>query len=58
MLGVRILGKGIGVSCSILETLYKQKSGYCDVSESGYVVTENYVPYVGRESSICMKKGI
>jgi GNAT superfamily N-acetyltransferase len=50
--------KALGFSFSILETLYKQKAAIAMYQKVGYVVTENYAPYVGRESSICMKKSI
>jgi hypothetical protein len=55
MFEVRILGKGIGFSCSILETLYKTKAAIRCI-KVGYVVTENYVPYVGR--SVAFKRCI
>jgi GNAT superfamily N-acetyltransferase len=48
----------LGFSFSVLETLYKQKAAIAMYQKVGYVVTENYTPYVGRESSICMKKTI
>jgi GNAT superfamily N-acetyltransferase len=50
--------KELGFSCSILETLYKQKTAIAMYQKVGYVVTENYAPYIGRENSICMKKSI
>jgi GNAT superfamily N-acetyltransferase len=50
--------KELGFSFSILETLYKQKAAIAMYHKVGYAVTENYAPYVGRESSICMKKSI
>jgi GNAT superfamily N-acetyltransferase len=52
------LAKQLGFSFSILETLYKQKAAIAMYQKEGYVVTENYVPYIGRKSSICMKKDI
>jgi GNAT superfamily N-acetyltransferase len=50
--------KEAGFSFSILETLYKQNSAIAMYQKLGYVVTQNYAPYIGRESSICMKKNI
>jgi hypothetical protein len=38
----------LGFLCSILETLYKQKAAIAMYQKVGYVVTENYVPYVGK----------
>ncbi|MGO4818633.1 GNAT family N-acetyltransferase [Flavobacterium sp. W22_SRS_FP1] len=50
--------KEVGFSFSILETLYKQNAAIAMYQKLGYVVIENYAPYIGRESSICMKKNI
>jgi len=50
--------KEAGFSFSILETLYKQNAAIAMYQRVGYVVIENYAPYIGRESSICMKKNI
>lgn len=50
--------KEAGFSFSILETLYKQNAAIAMYQKWGYVVIENYAPYIGRESSICMKKNI
>ena len=45
-------------SFAILETLYKQKAAIKMYQKRGYVITDNYVPYVGLENSICMRKQI
>jgi GNAT superfamily N-acetyltransferase len=50
--------KESGFSFSILETLYKQNAAIAMYQKVGYVVIENYAPYIGRGSSICMKKNI
>jgi GNAT superfamily N-acetyltransferase len=50
--------KELGFSFSVLETLYKQKAAIAMYQKVGYAITENYAPYIGRESSICMKKDI
>ncbi len=50
--------KEAGFSFSILETLYKQNAAIAMYQKLGYVVIENYAPYISRESSICMKKNI
>jgi GNAT superfamily N-acetyltransferase len=48
----------LGYSISILETLYKQKEAICLYQKVGYVIVDNYEPYVGLKNSICMKKQI
>lgn len=48
----------LGYSASILETLYKQKEAISLYQKVGYVIVDNYEPYVGLENSICMKKQI
>jgi GNAT superfamily N-acetyltransferase len=58
LLELETLAKELGFSFSILETLYKQKAAISMYEKEGYVITENYVPYVGLDSSICMKKNI
>lgn len=50
--------KGLGFSFSILETLYKQEAAIGVYQKAGYVITDNYPPYVGLGNSICMKKRI
>jgi len=48
----------LGFSFAVLETLYKQKAAIGMCQKVGYVITDNYAPYVGLENSICMKKSI
>lgn len=48
--------KNMGFSFSVLETLYKQQAAIGMYQKVGYVITDNYAPYVGLENSICMKK--
>lgn len=48
----------LGFSISVLETLYKQKEAIGLYQRVGYVIVDNYVPYVGLENSICMQKQI
>lgn len=50
--------KGLGYSFSVLETLYKQKEAIALYQKAGYVIVDNYEPYVGLENSICMRKPI
>ncbi|RTZ08551.1 GNAT family N-acetyltransferase [Flavobacterium sp. GSP6] len=47
-----------GSSFSVLETLYKQKEAIALYQKVGYVIVDNYEPYVGLENSICMRKQI
>ncbi len=48
----------LGYSFSILETLYKQKEAIALYQKAGYVIVDNYEPYVGLKNSICMRKPI
>ena len=48
----------LGYSLSVLETLYKQKEAISLYQKVGYVIVDNYGPYVGSENSICMRKQI
>lgn len=48
--------KESGFSFAVLETLNKQKEAIGMYQKVGYVITDNYAPYVGLENSICMKK--
>lgn len=50
--------KELEFSFAVLETLYKQKAAIKMYQKVGYVITDNYVPYVGLENSICMRKHI
>ncbi|TDE00183.1 GNAT family N-acetyltransferase [Flavobacterium sandaracinum] len=50
--------KDLGYSFSVLETLYKQKEAIALYQKAGYVIVDNYEPYVGLENSICMRKPI
>lgn len=48
--------KESGFSFAVLETLNKQKEAIGMYQKVGYVITDNYAPYVGLKNSICMKK--
>jgi len=45
-----------GFSFLLLETGHKQNEAIGLYKTSGYQVTENYGPYIGVETSICMRK--
>lgn len=51
-------GVDLGFSFSVLETLYKQTEAIGMYQKCGYVIVENYEPYVGLKNSICMRKQI
>jgi GNAT superfamily N-acetyltransferase len=53
---LELWAKELGFSFSVLETLYKQKEAIGLYQKIGYVIVDNYEPYVGLENSICMKK--
>ena len=46
----------LGYSIAHLETGKGQPEAIGLYEKSGYIITENYGPYVGIENSICMKK--
>jgi GNAT superfamily N-acetyltransferase len=48
----------LNYSVIVLETLYKQEEAISLYKKVGYVITDNYPPYVGYADSICMRKGI
>ena len=48
--------KELGFSIVRLETGRSQPEAIGLYEKAGYVVTENYGPYIGIENSICMKK--
>ncbi|TDD75871.1 GNAT family N-acetyltransferase [Flavobacterium caseinilyticum] len=48
----------LGYSSSVLETLYKQKEAIALYQKAGYLIIDNYEPYIGLENSICMRKQI
>ena len=50
--------KELNYSVIVLETLYKQEEAISLYKKAGYVITDNYPPYVGYVDSICMRKGI
>jgi len=50
--------KELGFSFAVLETLYKQKAAIAIYQKAGYIITDNYAPYIGLQNSICMKKYI
>jgi GNAT superfamily N-acetyltransferase len=46
----------LGYDFALLETGYKQKEAIGLYEKYGYRKTDNYGPYIGIETSICMKK--
>jgi putative acetyltransferase len=46
----------LGYDFALLETGYKQKEAIGLYEKNGYRKTDNYGPYTGIETSICMKK--
>jgi GNAT superfamily N-acetyltransferase len=48
----------LGYDFALLETGYKQKEAIGLYEKYGYRKTDNYGPYIGLETSICMKKKI
>jgi GNAT superfamily N-acetyltransferase len=46
----------LGYDFALLETGYKQKEAIGLYEKYGYRKTDNYGPYMGIETSICMKK--
>lgn len=48
----------LGYSSSVLETLSKQKEAIALYRKAGYLIIDNYEPYIGLENSICMRKQI
>ena len=48
----------LGYSIVRLETGKGQPEAMGLYKKAGYVVTENYGPYIGIENSVCMKKKI
>ncbi|MFE3868501.1 GNAT family N-acetyltransferase [Flavobacterium sp. LS2P90] len=55
---LELWAKELGYGISVLETLYKQKEAIGLYQKVGYIIVENYEPYVGLENSICMQKQI
>lgn len=52
------LGKDLGYTIAVLETLFKQKEAIALYQKTGYAIVDNYEPYVGLPNSICMRKQI
>lgn len=52
------LGKEKGYSYAILETGIKQLEAIQLYKSLGYIVTQNYEPYIGCDNSVCMKKDL
>jgi GNAT superfamily N-acetyltransferase len=48
--------KELGYTQAVLETGNKQHEAISFYQREGYVITPNYGPYIGMETSICMKK--
>jgi GNAT superfamily N-acetyltransferase len=48
----------LGFSSAVLETLNKQKEAIALYQKTGYILVDNYEPYVGLKNSICMRKQI
>jgi len=58
LLELELWAHELGYTIAVLETLYKQKEAISLYQNVGYVIVDNYEPYVGLENSICMKKQI
>lgn len=50
------LGRNCGYKYAVLETGIKQIEAINLYKNSGYVIVENYGPYIGNANSVCMKK--
>ena len=48
--------KELGYAQTVLETGRRHHEALALYHKMGYVVTENYEPYIGMEESVCMKK--
>jgi GNAT superfamily N-acetyltransferase len=55
---LELLAHKSGFKIAVLETLYKQKEAIGLYQKVGYVIIDNYEPYVGLKNSICMRKQI
>jgi GNAT superfamily N-acetyltransferase len=55
---LEILASQKEYSYSILETLNKQEEAIALYQKVGYVIIDNYEPYIGLERSVCLKKQI
>jgi len=53
---LEIWAKQLFFTYTILETSKAQKDALILYHKKGYIVTENYEPYIGVDSSICFKK--
>jgi GNAT superfamily N-acetyltransferase len=51
-------GVASGFSFAVLETLDKQIEAIRMYEKCGYAIVDNYEPYIGLKSSICMRKQI
>jgi GNAT superfamily N-acetyltransferase len=58
LLALELWASDLKYTISVLETLYKQTAAIQMYQKVGYVITDNYKPYVGLPSSICMRKQI
>ncbi|MDR6846331.1 GNAT family N-acetyltransferase [Flavobacterium granuli] len=53
---LELWAKEFDYSISVLETLYKQQEAIILYQKVGYVIVDNYGPYVGLDKSVCMQK--
>jgi GNAT superfamily N-acetyltransferase len=56
MAGLEKWAKELNHKYAILETGILQKEAIHVYKKTGYIVTPNYEPYIGKEYSVCMKK--
>lgn len=52
------IGRSKGYKYALLETGIKQHEAINLYRNAGYVVIENYEPYVGNTNSVCMRKNL
>ena len=53
---LEIWAKELNHTSCILETSFKLENAIALYKKSGFEITDNYEPYIGVESSVCMKK--
>ena len=53
---LELQAKELGYSAAVLETLHKQQEAIGLYQKVGYLIIDNYEPYIGLKDSICMQK--
>jgi GNAT superfamily N-acetyltransferase len=53
---LELWAKELDYSVSLLETLHKQQEAISLYQKVGYVIVDNYGPYIGLDKSVCMQK--